>query len=167
MPEKYSEWKNTTSGHLGVVKHNDEGKPKGISVRPGGVVLLSERDRIATANAPANPANNPFQNGALQCIAPDAELSHRRPIGDASQAAPDPDPEIVESQETGAAAEPQGEAPQGQAAPHEEVAATPPPPAEQVAPASPAPEPVKVAQEPKPTPTPQPKPAPDDGQTFA
>lgn len=177
--EKYSEWKNTTSGHLGVVKHDDEGKPRGISVRPGGTVLLSEKDRVATANAPQNPANNPFQNGALVCIAAEAELSTRRPIGDAREAAPDPQPEPTpeppaeppqEPQgETGAAPAPEGDPPQGQAAPHEEAAAVPPVPevsVETVEPAAPAPEPVQVHQEgdpadptpPPPTPTPTPTP---------
>lgn len=168
MAEKVSEWRNTTSGHLGVVKHDEEGKPRGISVKPGGTVLLTEKDRVATANAPANAANNPFQNGALVCITAETELSHRRPIGDASQSAPDPQPEPEPAPpepegETGAAAPPEGDPPTGQAAPHEEVAAEPSAPAvqiEDVSAAQPAPEPVPVTQEPQGEPTPPPAPTP-------
>jgi hypothetical protein len=167
--EKFSEWKNTTSGHLGVVKHDDEGKPQGVSVRPKGTVLLSEKDRVATANAPANPANNPLSNGALVCVTAEADMTHRRPIGDAERTSePEPEPEATPEaeagQETGAAVSPQGEAPKGQAAPHEETA-TPPPPGgvtEPVKPSVEQPARVRVTQDEDvapitPTPTPKPQ----------
>jgi hypothetical protein len=134
MSEQVSEWRNTTSGHLGVVKHDEEGKKQGVSVPPNGTVLLTEKDRIATANAPKNPANNPFVNGALECIRADADTSSLRPIGDPADKAEEPaeppeEPKAEETppQETGAAEPPQGDPSLGKQPIAQEVAAKPKP----------------------------------------
>jgi hypothetical protein len=107
MGQQVSEWKNNTSGQVGVVKFDDEGKRRALAVSPGGLVLLTERERVATANAPTKDDDNPFANGSLVCITAEAQLSNRRPIGDPSSPAPPVEPPAPQpAVEPEAAAEP-------------------------------------------------------------
>lgn len=60
MPDPQAEFRNASEGHVGVVVFNEKSEREGRSVAPGDRVLLSEREQMMTANAPRDPANNPF-----------------------------------------------------------------------------------------------------------
>lgn len=75
------EFENTTSGHIGVVQRNPEGKLIGTTVKPGESVLLDEAEQIATANAPKRDEDNPLANGSLKKIRDGTEIKNRRPLG--------------------------------------------------------------------------------------
>lgn len=76
-----TEFKNVSGGVQGVVVIDDSGKSKGIPVKPGDTVWLSEQEEILTANAPKRDADNPFANGALVVQTRASEVLNRRPIG--------------------------------------------------------------------------------------
>jgi hypothetical protein len=78
-----SEFENTTGGYIGVQAKKPDGTGfNGIAVRPNGRVWLDEEEQIATANAPRDDANNPFENGNLKLVTPAKEIANRRKIGD-------------------------------------------------------------------------------------
>lgn len=85
---KKAEFRNDSGGFLGVIVIEPGGKTKGISVRPGDSVWLSEEDQIATANAPRSDDNNPFINGQLKLVTAATAIANRRPIGDTEQPQP-------------------------------------------------------------------------------
>jgi hypothetical protein len=51
---------NPTTVYVGAVIYDEDGKRKGVPVAPGEAIWLSEREERATAEAPMNPADNPF-----------------------------------------------------------------------------------------------------------
>lgn len=53
-------FRNTTGGHLGVIKVNRRGEEVSTVVEPGGEVLLTAEEQELTANAPSDPKKNPF-----------------------------------------------------------------------------------------------------------
>lgn len=93
-----NEYANRSEGVCGVIVI-DNGKSKGIAVKPGDSIWLSEEERIATANAPKKDDDNPFTNGTLVLVTPAAEIRNRRDIGadelpqGEEAALPTPDPE--------------------------------------------------------------------------
>ncbi len=92
-----NEYENVSGGWIGV-KVKDESRRTGFRghpVSPGGRVSLSEEERVATANAPRKPEDNPFANGALRLIAVDQQSTQARPIGDGEPQAPEPEPEAA------------------------------------------------------------------------
>lgn len=80
MPEEKSEFRNTKPHVIGVTLYDEENKPKGGWVRPGDTIWLSEREQIATANAPRNPKDNPLSNGTLVEVTKATEVRNRRPL---------------------------------------------------------------------------------------
>lgn len=76
-----SEWENVSNGVIGVVTYDERGKRGGAAVKPGDTVWLTEPERIATANAPKLPQDNPFVNGNLICRTPASAVKSRRPFG--------------------------------------------------------------------------------------
>jgi hypothetical protein len=54
------QFRNQTSGWLGVSVIGPKGDENGVSVEPNGTVWLSEQEQILTANAPRDPKDNPF-----------------------------------------------------------------------------------------------------------
>jgi hypothetical protein len=76
------EFRNTTTGFVGVITI-DNGKERGVAVRPGGTIWLSEDEQILTANAPRKDEDNPFANGSLDLITSAENVVNRRPIGGA------------------------------------------------------------------------------------
>lgn len=80
MAPRKSEFRNTTEGHIGVVVI-ENGNERGIGVRPGDSIWLSEDEQIATANAPRRDEDNPFINGQLELVTAAQEIANRRPIG--------------------------------------------------------------------------------------
>lgn len=64
--ELRQQFKNQSEGVVGAVKiHGPAKEPKGVPVAPGASVWLSRDEQILTAQAPADPANNPFTDGSL------------------------------------------------------------------------------------------------------
>jgi hypothetical protein len=55
------EYQNNTSGWIGVVILDHDGKPTGVNVEPGGTIWLSEQEAILTARAPRRAEDNPFE----------------------------------------------------------------------------------------------------------
>lgn len=55
-----TEFLNQTQGYIGAVQIKRTGEEHGVAVPPGGRVWLTEDEQIATANAPQDPADNPF-----------------------------------------------------------------------------------------------------------
>jgi hypothetical protein len=118
------EFRNMTSGWLGVVEINHEGRAMGTSVEPGGSCFLSEEEQILTANAPREDADNPFANGSLKILRRGLEIRNRRPFGGietVSETGVEPTPELT-PEETGATPAPQDAPALGVTAPGEEVA---------------------------------------------
>lgn len=113
------EFVNTSSGWIGAVQVDHNGRAMGVSVEPGGSIFLSEEEQILTANAPRMDEDNPFINGALELRTRAVEIRNRRPFGaQAAEAKAAP----AEAEETGATPAPEAAPPQGSAAPGEEVA---------------------------------------------
>lgn len=77
--ERRDEYRNDSAGIIGVTLYDEEGKRQGIAVRPGESVFMTERDRVATANAPKRDADNPFLNGLTFIRAAD-DMKDRRVI---------------------------------------------------------------------------------------
>lgn len=90
-----AEFKNTSPGVCGVVVIEPGEKPRGIPVKPGETVWLTEEEQIATANAPKRAEDNPFVNGTLTLVTEPKNLANRRPIGHSSVEQP-PVPEEVQ-----------------------------------------------------------------------
>lgn len=88
MANQKAEFRNESGGFLGVIVIEPGGKERGISVRPGDSIWLSEEDQIATANAPRSDDNNPFINGQLKLVTAATAIANRRPIGDTTQPQP-------------------------------------------------------------------------------
>lgn len=93
MPQVKDEFENVTQGQIGVTIIQN-GKERGVAVRPGEVVWLSEEEQIATANAPKRDESNPFIGGNQNADGPAlvlrtraGEIRNRRPLGDEQ---PDP-----------------------------------------------------------------------------
>lgn len=87
-----NEYENVSGGWVGVKveDHTHRTGFRGMPVAPGARVSLSERERVATANAPRREADNPFANGALRLIAVDQQSTQQRPIGDGEPQPPEP-----------------------------------------------------------------------------
>jgi hypothetical protein len=128
-----SEWKNISDGVLGAVVYDDRNQPRGVAVKPNETVWLSERERIATANAPRQERDNPFANGALVLVTRASEVKNRRPFGDDTVAegepqAPEPEEPTLPREErparedeVGAPPLPEGDPERGSRPPGEEV----------------------------------------------
>lgn len=168
--EPKSKFRNTSGGVAGAIQLDHQNQAKGIPVYPNEEVWLTEQEQVLTANAPRNPEDNPFENGTFTLEVKAQDVAHSRPIGDlqevpAEYAGPEPpeETEIVEEQpaaeaglEVGAAEPPEGDAPEGQAAEHEEVADAPEEHDEH------AEEVVEELSRPVPPPPPKPLPRPSD-----
>jgi hypothetical protein len=76
-----TEFRNDSGGIIGVITIEPDGKRKGIAVKPGECIWLSEDEEIATANAPLRDEDNPFINGQLVKVTDAADIRNRRPIG--------------------------------------------------------------------------------------
>lgn len=85
-----AEFRNTSRGHCGVIVIEAGQKPRGISVRPGDTVWLTEEEQIETANKPRKPEDNPFVNGTLTLVTEPKDLVNRRPIGHTAGAQAEP-----------------------------------------------------------------------------
>jgi len=170
--EPKSKFKNTSGGVAGAVQLDHQNEAKGVAVYPGESVWLTEREQVLTANAPRNEEDNPFTNGTFTLEVKAEDVAHSRPIGDTQvdpaeqppepEPAPEPEPEDPNSveitdesagAEVGAAEPPEGPAPEGQPALHEEVA-------EAEAPGEPVGEPVEELVEEQPRSSPKPLPPP-------
>lgn len=82
-------YRNTSGQIIGVVKIDRKGDEDAKALLPDESVWLSEDERRATARAPRDPADNPFQNGHLSKVADDRITdADERPI-DTDQAAPE------------------------------------------------------------------------------
>lgn len=81
MAEPKSEFQNVSGGNLGVLVEGHDGRMRGINVRPGDHVWLTEDEQIATANAPRRDEDNSFTNGSLKLITPAKKIANRRRIG--------------------------------------------------------------------------------------
>lgn len=82
MSQEKSEFRNTTDHLLGVVLYDQDDKQYGGIVHAGETVWLSEKERIATANAPKLDADNPLANGNLVLVTEARDIKNRRPIGE-------------------------------------------------------------------------------------
>lgn len=156
--EPKSKFRNTSGGVAGAVTLDANNQARGVPVYPDESIWLTEMEQMLTANAPRNEVDNPFTDGTFTLEVRSEDATHARPIGDlqdveaanrqaeidaqvrANLAAED---EIEIREETGAAAPPEGPAPEGQRAEHEEVAVDIP---EELAPDEPAPEPAAVEE---------------------
>lgn len=78
------EFRNETKGFVGVITIDPQGNQKGVAVRPGNSIWLSEAEQILTANAPRLDKDNPFTNGQLSLLTKAGDVKNRRPIGDAA-----------------------------------------------------------------------------------
>lgn len=87
------EFENTTKGHVGVITLDPTGKERGIAVRPGATVWLTESEQILTANAPRRDEDNPFTNGQLALKTEAGDIKNRRPIGNQQAVRPEPEAE--------------------------------------------------------------------------
>lgn len=94
--ELRAEFRNESPGVQGVVLYDADGKRTGSFVRPGQSVWLSEREQVATANAPRRAEDNPFVNGALILITEAHEVVNRRPIGSRAQIVDEEGRELVD-----------------------------------------------------------------------
>ena len=88
-----AEFTNTSAGVCGVTIIEPGGKPKGIAVKPGDTVWLTEEEQILTANAPRKPEDNPFVNGTLTLATEPQDIANRRPIGHTDRQQPEMSPE--------------------------------------------------------------------------
>lgn len=76
-----AEFRNDSAGVCGAVVTEAGGKPKGIAIKPGETIWLTEEDQILTANAPRKQEDNPFVNGTLTLVTEPKDIANRRPIG--------------------------------------------------------------------------------------
>lgn len=76
-----AEFRNDSRGVCGVVVIPAGEKPRGLPVKPGETIWLTEEEQIATANAPRNAEDNPFVNGTLSLATEPKDIVNRRPIG--------------------------------------------------------------------------------------
>lgn len=74
------EFRNETQGFVGVITI-DNGKERGVAVRPESTIWLSEQEQILTANAPRRDEDNPFINGQLKLVTKAQDVKNRRPLG--------------------------------------------------------------------------------------
>ena len=75
-----TEFENVSSGVIGVVVIEDH-KRKGVPLKPGETVWLTQEEEIATANAPKRDEDNPFAKGWLAVKTLPSQVLNRRPIG--------------------------------------------------------------------------------------
>lgn len=102
MAQEQSKFVNRSGGFIGVVKI-ENGKPKGVSVRPNDPVWLTEEEQVATANAPRSDSDNPFTNGFLELEVSKQTIANHRPIGDTTDPqVPVSDDEAAEQAKRGA-----------------------------------------------------------------
>lgn len=83
-----TEFKNVSAGVIGAVVFDSKGERRGIPVKPGDTVWLTEPEEIATANAPRKDSDNPFAQGWLVVETRASEVINRRPIGSREQVGP-------------------------------------------------------------------------------
>jgi len=74
------EFENVGTYTVGVTTITARGEYKGVAVRPGDRVWLTQEEQILTANAPRSDAANPLANGMLKLIAEGGNLLNRRPL---------------------------------------------------------------------------------------
>jgi hypothetical protein len=140
MANPKSLFENTSGGIIGVVQIDGRGEQKGIPLWAGEEVWLSPEEQAATANAPRDAENNPFENGNLTLKVKAADAGTNRTIGDdqdienppapsaPAEEQPDVDdlreeqPPEPEESSTGAPPEPEAPAPEGGRAQNEETA---------------------------------------------
>jgi hypothetical protein len=84
-----AEFKNTSPGVCGVTILEPGGKPKGIAVKSGDTIWLTEEEQILTANAPRKAEDNPFVNGTLTLATEPKDIANRRPIGHTERQQPE------------------------------------------------------------------------------
>lgn len=97
-----SEFRNATNHIIGYVYYDEDDKRRGGAVSADETVWLSEKDQIATANAPHDPADNPLTNGALVEVTAATEIASRRPLRPEAEVAPPNVEQPVEGELAGA-----------------------------------------------------------------
>lgn len=145
MANPKSLFENTSGGIIGVVQIDGRGEEKGIPLWAGEEVWLSPEEQLATANAPRDAENNPFENGNLTLKVKAADAGTNRPLGDdqdidnppppAAPAPEEPDVDDLREEQApepeepppaeGTPPEPEAPAPEGARAQNEEVAVDP------------------------------------------
>lgn len=110
------QFQNTTDGWIGAVQISVKGEELGVPVEPGGTVWLSEAEQILTANAPRDPAHNPFIAQKMQRRNPETDaleevevtplvpISENRYVPANERPIPSDLPTPVETQQAAAAA---------------------------------------------------------------
>lgn len=73
-------FRNNVDRVIGVVTLDHHNDPKGTPLQPGETAYLNETEMRMTANAPRDPADNPFTNGDLVEVSPDERPVDPRPI---------------------------------------------------------------------------------------
>lgn len=58
--KKVTRFRNTTGGYVGVVKYKPNGDESAVAVEPHGTVELTDEEIEATARAPRDKKDNPF-----------------------------------------------------------------------------------------------------------
>lgn len=72
------EYKNNTSGWVGVVTLDHLGREQGVNIEPNGTIWLSDAEAILTARAPRSPEDNPFLERAY--VVQDPQSGERREV---------------------------------------------------------------------------------------
>lgn len=102
--EPKTEYRNVTEGNIGAVKIDRQGENKGVPVRPGETIWLTEEERRETARAPREAADNPFANGSFAKVSDERQTdTDDRPFDVGHQSPP---PEAPAPQEAPQAPEP-------------------------------------------------------------
>jgi len=117
-----AEFRNDSPGIAGAIAIED-GKRRGISVKPNESVWLSEEEQIATANAPRKDEDNPFTNGTFTLITDPTQVANRRPIGHSTLPQPGEASEAAEAAAAQKAADKKAKAAQAKQAQEAERAA--------------------------------------------
>lgn len=92
-PAAKAQYRNKTDRNVGAVRIDKDGDEKGVAVRPGETVWLTEDERRSTARAPHDPNDNPFVNGTFEKITDERVIdTDERPI-EAPEAEPQEAPE--------------------------------------------------------------------------
>src|SRR4051794_30453032 len=73
MAQDTTRFRNTTPGYVGVVKYKANGDEHAIAVEPHGTVELTDVEIEATARAPKEGKDNPFENQPFEVRDPNTD----------------------------------------------------------------------------------------------
>lgn len=71
--KKVTRFRNTTGGFVGVVKYKPNGEESAIAVEPHGTVELTDEEIEATARAPREARDNPFEPQPFEVRDPNSD----------------------------------------------------------------------------------------------